>query len=318
MENNVLWLAPMLGFTEQVFRNTYIKYFKGFDTAIAPFTTLTEGKKVKYSHFKDLYPEKNQALKTIPQVIGNKADQFVLMNKHLLKLGYQEVNWNLGCPAPMVARRKRGSGMLPFPEMIDSILDSIFNNPHPEISVKIRLGYESPLEIESLIPILNNYPLQFVCIHPRIGVQLYDGKVDLETFENILPKINHKIIYSGDIFSVEDFERIKSRFPNINEFMLGRGVFMDPFLTEKITGNYSYTDDSEKTHFEDFAMELFRNIISNSTFELNALNKTKEYWVHYSKLFVNAKAVFDRIKVCHNAIEMENILMNIFETEKFK
>lgn len=314
----VLWMAPMLGFTEQVFRNTFVKHFGGLDAAITPFITLVEGKKIKERHLKDLFPEVNQTLKIIPQVIGNKSDQFVLMNRYLLDMGYREVNWNLGCPAPRVAGRKRGSGLLPYPEMIESVLNTIFQQPHPEISVKIRLGYQSPLEINQIVPILNRYPLQFVAIHPRIGTQLYEGKVDLDTFERVVPQINHRMIYSGDIFTLSDFEYLQQRFPEIHDFMLGRGILRDPFLPEKIRGNASLNDNNLKQRFESFCTELFHKVVENSTFEPNALNKTKEYWTQFSTLYQNSTSIFNRIKVVQNVLEMENVLFNIFNNESFK
>ena len=39
------------------------------------------------------------------------------------RLGYTELNWNLGCPYPMVAKRGMGSGGLQSPEKIDEILN---------------------------------------------------------------------------------------------------------------------------------------------------------------------------------------------------
>lgn len=318
MIQNRLWLAPMLGLTESVFRNCYVKHFSGFDIAIAPFTTLVEGKKIKEHHLRDLRPKQNLLIKTIPQVLGNNDMQFVLMNKYLMELCYDEINWNLGCPAPRVASRKRGSGLLPYPDVIDSVLDTIFNHPHPEISVKLRLGYKSADDIEKVIPVLNRYPLKRVCIHPRIGTQLYEGTVDLDTFEKIIPQIHFPIVYSGDIFTADDFYRITRRFPNIHDFMLGRGILLDPFLPEKIRETYSESAETEKIRFKNFAMELFQMVIENSNFEPNALNKTKEYWSYFSTLFEHPKAIFDRIKICQNILDMKKILFNVFENETLK
>jgi len=45
--NDILWLAPMLGFTEYHFRNTYSRHFSGIDAAVMPFVTLVEGEMLK-------------------------------------------------------------------------------------------------------------------------------------------------------------------------------------------------------------------------------------------------------------------------------
>ena len=44
------------------------------------------------------------------------------MAKALHDLGYEEVNWNLGCPHKPVRKKQRGSGLLPHPERVDALL----------------------------------------------------------------------------------------------------------------------------------------------------------------------------------------------------
>jgi tRNA-dihydrouridine synthase len=109
------------------------------------------------------------------------------------------------------------------------------------------LGYFSPDEIDAIIPIFNKYPLSELIIHPRIGKQLYKGEADVERFATLIPYINAPLVYNGDIFSVDDFGRIREILnfgPStssgteghriVNDFMLGRGILANPFLAEDI------------------------------------------------------------------------------------
>jgi len=305
---NTLWLAPMLGFTEYHFRNVYSRHFSGIDAAVLPFVTLVEGRKVKMEHIKDVWNGHNHCVfRLVPQVLGNNGNMFVIMNRRLADMGYDEVNWNLGCPAPRVISHKRGSGLLPYPEQIDNVLNTVFQHTTISVSVKLRLGCTSADDILKVIPILNRYPLKSVCLHPRIGTQMYEGKADFELFRQLLPEFRHHIIYNGDIFNVFDFETRKQQCPQVEQWMLGRGVFWDPFLPEKIKGIYHETHSSAKKRFEEFHKELFETVIQRSVLEHNALNKMKEYWKYYSLLYEDAPAIFDKIKICRSLSEMSKI-----------
>ena len=48
-------------------------------------------------------------------------------------LGYKELNWNLGCPYPMVVNRCMGSGLISHPARIDGILKRIHEEIHEDV-----------------------------------------------------------------------------------------------------------------------------------------------------------------------------------------
>ena len=315
---DTLWLAPMLGFTEYHFRNTYSRHFSGIDAAVLPFVTLVEGRNVKVDHIKDVWRQHNDcAFRLVPQVLGNDGAMFVTMNRRLAEMGYDEVNWNLGCPAPRVISHRRGSGLLPYPEQIDKVLDAVFQHVTIAVSVKLRLGCSSADDILNIIPILNRYPLKSVCLHPRIGTQMYEGKADFELFRQLAPEIRHPLIYNGDIFTHSDFNIRKQRAPQVEQWMLGRGIFWNPFLPEKIKGTYQETPCTAKQRFETFHKALFDAVLQRSVLERNALNKMKEYWKYYCCLYEDASSVFDRIKTCNTIVEISNIFYYIYENLSF-
>jgi tRNA-dihydrouridine synthase len=308
----------MLGFTEYHFRNSYSRHFSGIDAAVLPFVTLVEGRNVKIAHIKDVWKEHNRsAFRLVPQVLGNNGEMFVTMNRRLAEIGYDEVNWNLGCPTPRVISHRRGSGILPFPEQIDKVLDTVFQHSKIAISVKLRLGCKSAADILKIIPVLNRYPLKSVCLHPRIGAQMYEGKADFELFQQLLPDIRHTVIYNGDIFSVSDYNFRKQQCSQVKQWMLGRGIFWDPFLPEKIKGACHETSTSAKKRFEEFHKDLFDAVLQRSVLERNALNKMKEYWKYYCHLYENASAIFDKIKMCCSLSEISDVFRYVYENESF-
>ena len=91
-----LIMAPLRGFTDVIFRNTFQHHFNGIDEAVAPFVTSTQGRRIKPSHLRDLTPGDNRALPVVPQILSNNSDEFICLANTLHDLGYGEVNWNLG------------------------------------------------------------------------------------------------------------------------------------------------------------------------------------------------------------------------------
>ena len=223
----MLILAPMQGLTELLFRRAFERAFPGaFDYAVSPFISLTHGNlKDAEKKITDVLPERNSgSMRVVPQILGHEVGEFVDLANRLYDLGYEEVNWNIGCPMRRVAGKHRGSGILPYPEEVRAVLDGVVPAMRPQLSVKMRLGYRSAKEIDSIVPILNDYPLANVTIHPRIGKQMYSGVPDLTRFAEVLPMLKHKVIYNGDICSLYDYERIRRMFPTVKDVMIGRGV----------------------------------------------------------------------------------------------
>jgi len=169
-------------------------------------------------------------MNVIPQVMTCNADEFIFVVKYVQSLGYKELNWNLGCPYPMVTNKGMGSGLVNNPEKIDEILDRTHTETDITISMKMRMGYDSADEILKSLPILEKYPLKSIGIHARIGKQLYKGGVDLDSFQKCIDNTSHTLFYNGDITSVAGFRQMSERFPSINHWMLGRGLIADPFL----------------------------------------------------------------------------------------
>lgn len=293
----MIYLAPLQGLTNYIFRNSYHRFFDGIDIAVSPFVSLVDGKRVKKTHLKDILPENNTGMKVIPQILGYQPDQFLVMANDLHKLGYKSINWNLGCPVPAIARKKRGSGMLLYPDLIEETLNEIIPKISNRLSIKTRLGYFDNTEILKILPILNNFPLESITIHPRIGIQMYDGKLDLDTLKSCVNISKHKIIFSGDIVDYYSYKNIKDQFPEINDFMLGRGLLYNLFLPNKILQKENFSDKEKIKTFSNFINYLFEEIKNTSTAEVHLLNKMKEYWKYFKFMLHDGDIFFDKIKL---------------------
>jgi tRNA-dihydrouridine synthase len=290
-----LILAPMRGITTMHYRKAFVQHFQGLDVEMAPFIPTVNAEKINPKLLKDVLPENNSGLPLIPQVIGNNADDFVQMNMALHDLGYDEVNWNLGCPHKPIRKKRRGSGLLPYPDTVDAILDQVCERSPCKISVKVRLGVSDKSELMKLIPVLNKYPLSEVIIHPRTAEQMYDGVVDLDAFEAAYTNITRPVCYNGDINDLAFYQSVQNRFPSIDRFMLGRGLLANPFLCEVIKSGNPKTENAIEriAAFHHEVVSSYETVLHG---DHPVLGKMKEFWTYQATHLSNGRKMFKKLK----------------------
>ena len=309
--------SPLQGFTDFRFRNAQNKLFGGIDTFYSPYIRLNGKMVVKRSYERDLLPENNLGLEVIPQVITNDADEFLFVANYVRELGYKELNWNLGCPYPMVTKSGMGSGLINNPDKINHILDRAHSETDIIVSIKMRLGYENSEEILDVLPILDTYPIKNIAIHARTGKQLYKGGVHLDAFQQCIDSTIHKLYYNGDITSVAKFHEMQQRFPSINHWMIGRGLISDPFLPSMIKNNTSeYPANKIElfSAFHDTLYAIYSESLSGST---HILLKMYHLWENFSVTFSNPHKVLKKIKKAQSIRNYEAAVAEIFKNEKF-
>jgi len=256
------------------------------------------------------HPSEN-GVEVVPQILSKDADEIIRFAEFCEKAGFKEINWNLGCPYPMVANKKRGSGMLPYPEMADEIMQKVMAETSIKFSIKCRLGYFSPDEIFKLIPIFNHHKISELTIHARIGKQLYSGETDQDTFQKAVSILTVPVVYNGDIFSLNDFQKVSDRFANINKWMIGRGLLSDPFLPA-IIKDLPLPGD-QKAHVRKFVDDLYFAYRKQLNDNLAVLGILKEYWRYLAESFNDPHRVFKQLKKVVIFDEYEDAVSFVFE-----
>ena len=314
--NTTLLSSPLQGFTDFRFRNAFHKYFGGIDTFYSPYIKLNGKLVIKGSYERDILPENNTTLEVIPQIITSDADEFLFVAKYVQELGYKELNWNLGCPYPMVAKCGMGSGLIKNTDQIEHILKRVHNETDIIVSMKMRMGYENPTEILDVFPILDQYPIKNIAIHARIGKQLYKGGVDLDSFQNCLAHTKHKLYYNGDITSVAKFQEMQERFPSIDHFMIGRGLIADPFLPSMIKNNTTEYPKNRFEIFEAFHDTIYQEYDAYLSGPTLIRMKMLGFWEYFSESFSNPQKTYKKIKKAGNSKNYEIAVKEIFKGEK--
>lgn len=305
--------SPLQGFTDFRFRNAFHKHFGGIDTFYSPYIKLNGKLVVKGSYERDILPENNDTLEVIPQIITNDAEEFLFVAKYVQQFGYKELNWNLGCPYPMVAKCGMGSGLISNTSQIEHILKRVHNETDIIVSMKMRMGYENPTEILDVFPVLEQYPIKNIAIHARIGKQLYKGGVDLDSFQKCLDTSKQKIYYNGDITTVAKFKELQERFPSIDHWMIGRGLIADPFLPSMIKNNTTEYPKNRFEIFEAFHDEIYREYDAYLQGPTPIRMKMLGFWEYFSESFSNPQKTFKKIKKAGNSKNYEAAVKEIFK-----
>ena len=222
--------APLQGYTDAIYRSAHARIFGGIASYYTPFVRLEHGD-FRRKDVRELDADNNRGVNLTPQLIASTPEKILRILALFIEKGYKNVDINLGCPFPTLAKRHNGAGLLPYPDEVKALLMAAIE-AHPEIqfSVKMRLGWEDANECMALLPLLNSLPLSHITMHPRLGKQQYKGEVDLEAFQRFYAECEKPLIYNGDVLTLDDIETISNRFPRLGGLMIGRGLLANPAL----------------------------------------------------------------------------------------
>jgi len=309
----MIYLAPVQGMTDRIYRNLFPVYFKGVDMAIAPFISASKKMKQANNLLREFHPDKNTGIPTIPQIMSSNPDDFIKLANVLYDMGYGTINWNLGCPFPMVVKKCKGAGLLCYPDKVESFLEKTMPAIKPKLSIKLRIGLTYPDEVLRLIPIFNRFPLEELIIHPRTAAQMYEGKVDLDMFEQCLGLLKHRIVYNGDINSLEKLEMLSKRFGSVERWMIGRGLLVNPFLAEKIKFNTEKSYDEKIKIIRAFHDNLFDEYLKVLSGPSHITSKMKEIWTYMGCFFENGGKIQKKIWKTHHRDNYVDVVNKFFD-----
>ena len=277
-------LAPLDGITKLVFRQVWHRHFGGADRYFIPFFSPTDHHTITPRDFRELDPAANAGLPSVPQIMTCRADDFVWGAERMAELGYTEVNLNLGCPSGTVTAKGKGSGFLRDPDALDRFFDQVFSQTQVPISVKTRLGIETPEEFPRLLEVYNKYPIVCLTVHARVQKEKYRGSVHLDDFALALENSRNPLCYNGDLRTVTEVRAFEERFPTVESVMIGRGAVADPALLRKLRGGSAAT----REELQAFTQDLYRSYQEFYGQVGTAAQRMREVWFYLIHLFEDA------------------------------
>ena len=180
-------------------------------------------------------------------------------------------------------------------------------------SIKTRIGLRTAENAAELLKIYNRYPLCELIVHPRTQTDLYKGTPDLETFEMILEDSAHPVVYNGDIFTIEDYTELITRFPECPAVMIGRGLIANPALAREIRGG-APLEKEELRRYHDSLYTALRQTLPGAA---PLIGKMKELWFYMGRNFADSDRFLKEIRKARDLVRYEAAVRTLFAQGKF-
>ena len=300
------YFAPLEGLTDSVYRRLHHQFFGGVDRYYTPFLSPTVHRALTAREKRELPNADSLGVTVVPQVLTKSAADFLWLTEVCRDLGYQEINLNLGCPSGTVTAKGKGSGMLRDLDILDCFLEEIFSQACLPVSIKTRIGYESPEEWAELVALYNRYPVAELTVHPRVRKDFYNGPVNMDAFSYAAENSKAPLCYNGSLRTAREIADFSRQFPQIKAVMLGRGLIADPGLLTPGGTNAKTLED-----FHDALLEEYVRAFGS---ERNAMFRMKENWRHWLCKFENSEKLGKQLKKATDVTQYKSVVQQIFHT----
>jgi tRNA-dihydrouridine synthase len=232
-------LAPMEDVTDTVFRRL-IKSCGAPDLFYTEFTNcegMQSSGSSKLSH-RLIYDKSEKPI--IAQVWGITPEDYYNTAGLILKMGFDGLDINMGCPVKKIIKQGACSALIKNPNLAKEIYLASkegVKNKIP-VSIKTRIGFDK-IETEEWIGfLLSQVKPEVLTIHGRTVKQLskvpnnWDEIAKAVELKNQIQKQDQTktlIFGNGDVLSLQEaHEKVKKY--SLDGVMIGRGIFKNPFL----------------------------------------------------------------------------------------
>ena len=299
------YFAPMEGLTDSIYRLQHHRFFGGVDRYYMPFFSPTIHRTLTSKETRELPRADSVPFTVVPQVMTKCAEDFLWAAEVVRDLGYNEINLNIGCPSGTVVAKGKGSGMLRDLEELTKFFDSIFAVSPLPVTVKTRIGLESPEEFPAVLELYNRYPIKELTIHPRVRKQFYEGQVHREWFTYAMQHSAIPLCFNGDIRTLYDVSILQEEYPGLNAVMIGRGLIADPGM---LVGG---TDIGTLESFLNALMDDYAVEFASCR---NALFRMKENWAYLHDRFTGSDKLWKKMRKTTDAAEFRDLSAELLHT----
>ncbi len=221
-------LAPMEDVTDTVFRQVVAKYGKP-DVFFTEFVSIdglcSKGLDKLLPRLKFSKEEKP----IVAQIWGTDPEKFYRSAQMIVKMGFDGIDINMGCPDKNVVKKGAGGGLIKTPDKVKQIIEATRKGAGVlPVSIKTRTGFNK-IMTEEWIGFLLTFNLPALTIHARTVKEMskvpanWDEIATSVKLKNNLRK-ETLIIGNGDVTSYpEALNLIKSS--GVDGIMIGRGIF---------------------------------------------------------------------------------------------
>lgn len=227
-------LAPMEGVTDVVFRQVIARAGRP-DVFFTEFTNVSSyaSEKGRANALERLEVAPSDA-PIVAQIWGKNPAHFAELAGALAELGFAGLDINMGCPDRHVNAAGGGAAMIRTPELAVDCLQQAKAATNLPVSVKTRLGYTYVDEYRNWLPTLLKENPAALTVHLRTRKEMSKVAAHFELIPSIIGLVKAfspetKLIINGDIKNLAQVRGLGEQYPQVDGWMIGRGVFENPY-----------------------------------------------------------------------------------------
>ena len=300
-----LVLAPMEGVTDVIFRQVIAKAGKP-DLFFTEFTNVSSyaSEKGRANALERLeIAETDHPI--IAQIWGKNPEHFAETTKALESLGFSGVDLNYGCPDKHVNKAGGGAAMIQNPDLAIKCFKDTVKSTNLPVSIKTRLGWSKPEEYQEWLTILLSLHPAALTVHLRTKKEMSKVPAHYEIIPEIVKlhtaiSSETKLILNGDIRDRAHALEFHIKHPEVDGFMIGRGVFANPYCFTNHQPTREELMNLLKLHLDLYKQQSQKHYISYESLK------------HFFKIYINnfpgAKDLRAKLMETHSLSETRAII----------
>ena len=320
LENRYI-LAPMQNVTTAPYRR-FCRKLQKIGLVYVPMLYTKKVEKNPKSVEKDLFKIEEERPIGV-QLIGSDPNVLEKTIDHLESYKFDILDLNAGCPSKRAIKAQEGGYLIKDLKKLSVLINTVVKYSSRPISLKIRTGFEKPVNIGKLADLVNNSGIDLLIVHARTVLsKLDDGALDLDTVKSIKEKVMVPVVGNGNIINPVTAKRFID-YTNVDAFMIGRESMGNPEIFNQI---HEYLGNNRIVSFKNNReiMEKNVNLYENSIDEFldgilhplgNEIIKfveLKRNAIWLSKNINNSSKIRSRLSETKNLKQLKLILEEIF------
>ncbi|MBY7649710.1 MAG: tRNA dihydrouridine(20/20a) synthase DusA [Candidatus Liberibacter europaeus] len=251
LSHKVFAVAPMVDWTDRHYR-----FFARLLTKNALlYTEMIVDNAIIHGNKKHILGFTPEEKPLAVQIGGMDSTKLIEAARIAEDFGYNEINFNVGCPSVKVQSGSFGACLMLEPDYVGDCIAAIRSAICIPVTVKCRIGVDDQIPaiaLRNLIKSVKQAGVNGVWIHARKA--MLKG---LSTSENRhIPELDYKLVYAikeenPDLFigingGIKNMQQALQLLPNVDGVMLGRAAYqnshiltsVDRYFMNPLTGQY--------------------------------------------------------------------------------
>lgn len=304
--------APLAGYTNSAMRFLVKKYGRAAFSCseMISCNALAHNSKATITQ----YLEKNPSEGAVSmQLFGSEPNDLAIATKMLTDFGADLIDFNCGCPVKKVRSQNAGSSLLTEPILLAKLIQTMRNNTHLPISIKIRVAGNSINKFNAeLVKVINDSGLDFLVVHGRHWNEAYNAAVHYDQIQYFVDELKIPVIGNGNVADKDSLQKMLAT--GCAGVMIGRAGIGQPWISKKLIAELNGENFIApnlaaigKIFLEH--VNLLMQLFNSEKFAIMHIRKmTKQY----TRGFKNNKDFCMAVNLCDNLENLEKICSNFF------